>query len=413
MTRIEVSADPVELGFDPGRLARIDQRLARFVDEGRLPGWQVVVSRHGQVAHASSYGLRDVAANRPIEPDTLYRIYSMTKPVTAVAAMLLLERGELLLTDPIATWLPEFAEPRVYLGGSDLAPVTRPATEPIRVRHLLTHMSGLGYGFLRGHPVSMMYLNAGLDELGPAGTGLARTSLAELTRRWAALPLTFDPGQEWQYSVGIDVLGRLIEVICGQPFDEFVQQHILDPLGMSETFFTVPEQLRDRVAVLYQAGPGGIRPAGSLAEAAFTPGWPSGGAGLTSTPYDYWRFTQMLCGGGQVDGVRLLAPGTVAMMRRNYLPNGQDLSQSGRPLYAESPMYGVGFGLGMSVTLDPAKAGIAASVGDFGWGGLASTVFTVDPALDLTYEFYTQLVPSSTLPIRPLLRQLVHQAIVE
>lgn len=407
MTRIEVTADPAELGFDVDRLARIDRRFGRYVDEGRLPGWQVVVSRHGQVAYASSYGRRDVAGDRPIEADTIYRIFSMTKPVTAVAAMILIEQGEMLLTDPIANWLPEFAEPRVYAGGSDLAPVTRPATEPIRVWHLLTHMSGLAYGFLRGHPVSMMYLNAGLDELGLAGG-----SLAELSERWAALPLTFEPGSQWQYSVGIDVLGRLIEVVSGQPFDAFVQQHILDPLGMTETFFTVPAELRDRVAELYLATPSGIQPAGKMAEAAFTSSWPSGGAGLTSTAYDYWRFTQMLAGGGALDGVRVLAPGTVAMMSRNYLPNGQDLSESGRPLFAESPMFGVGFGLGMSVTIDVAKARMAASVGDFGWGGLASTAFTVDPALDLTYEFYTQLVPSSTLPIRPLLRQLVHQAIV-
>lgn len=408
MTHIEVTADPTELGFDPSRLSRIDDRFNRFVKDGRLAGWQAVVSRHGQVAYTAGGGQRDVANNRPVEPDTLYRIYSMTKPVTAVAAMILLEQGEFLLTDPIAQWLPEFAEPRVYVGGSDLAPATRPAIEPIRVRHLLTHMSGLGYGFLRGNPISMMYLNAGLDEL-----GLADGTLAELSQRWAALPLAFEPGTRWQYSVALDVLGRLIEVVSGQPFDAFVQQHILDPLGMTETFFTVPGELRDRVAELYVATADGFRQAGPMAEGAFTPTWPSGGAGLTSTPWDYRRFTQMLVGGGQVDGVRLLAPGTVAMMSRNYLPNGQDLSESGEPLYAESPMFGVGFGLGMSVTLDPAKAGMAASVGDYGWGGLASTVFTVDPALDLTYEFYTQLVPSSTLPIRPLLRQLVHQALVK
>lgn len=407
MTRIEVTADPADLGFDPARLARIDRRLGRYVDEGRMAGWQVVVSRRGQVAYTSSYGRRDVAANRPIEPDTLYRIYSMTKPVTAVAAMILVEQGELLLTDPISKWLPEFAQPRVYLGGSDLAPSTRPATEPIRLWHLLTHTAGLAYGFLRGHPVSMMYLNAGLNELG--GTG---ATLAQLSERWAELPLMFEPGSEWQYSVALDVLGRLVEVVAGQPFDAFVQQHVLDPLGMSETFFTVPESLRDRVAELYLATPEGFRSAGPMAEGAFTAGWPSGGAGLTSSPYDYWRFTQLLAGGGAFDGVRLLAPGTVRLMTSNFLPGNADLASFGRPLFAESPMNGVGFGLSMSVTIDVAKAAMAASVGDFGWGGLASTSFTVDPALELTYELYTQLVPSSTLPLRPLLRQLVHQAIV-
>jgi len=404
--RLHVSTDPGELGLDRQRLERIEQRLARFVDEGRLPGWQVVVSRHGQVGYLCHYGRRDVARDLPIEPDTMYRIYSMTKPITAVAAMMLIERGELLLTDPIADWLPEFAEPRVYVGGSDQAPATVPSREPIRVWHLLTHTSGLTYGFLRGHPVSMRYLAAGLDELGSADA-----TLAELCRGWAAQPLVFEPGREWQYSVSLDVLGRLVEVISGQSLDAFFAQHILGPLGMPDTHFTVPADKRDRVAELYQATPDGFAPATRMAAGAFTPGWPSGGGGLTSTAHDYWRFTQFLLGGGRLDGVRLLAPSTVAMMRRNYLPGNQDLASFGRPLFAESPMYGVGFGLGMSVTIDPAAAGIAASVGDFGWGGLASTAFTIDPELDLTFEFYTQLVPSSALPIRPLLRQLVHQAL--
>ncbi|MGI8667672.1 MAG: serine hydrolase domain-containing protein [Jatrophihabitans sp.] len=407
MTGIEVSTDPAELGFDAGRLARIDSRLARFVDEGRLAGWQVVVTRRGQVAHASCYGQRDVARNLPIEPDTLYRIYSMTKPVTSVAAMMLWEQGEFQLTDPIAQWLPEFAEPRVYVAGSDLAPATVPATEPIRVRHLLSHTAGLTYSFLRGHPVDARYRNAGLDEFANPGS-----SLAELSTRWAEQPLLFQPGSQWCYSVATDVLGRLVEVISGMSLNAFFDKHIIGPLGMTDTSFVVAEQHRNRLAELYTATPDGFARAGSLAEAAFTERWPSGGAGLVSSAADYHRFSQLLLRGGELAGVRLLAPATVALMSANQLPGGVDLASFGRPLYAESPMRGVGFGYGLSTTIDVAASGMAASVGDYGWGGLASTAFTVDPARELTMLLFTQLIPSSALPLRGLLRQLVHQAIV-
>ncbi|HTZ43270.1 MAG TPA: serine hydrolase domain-containing protein [Jatrophihabitans sp.] len=407
MTGIEIEADPAEAGFDPDRLARLDRRLGRFVDEGRLPGWQVVVSRHGKVVHASCYGERDVAAHLPVEPDTLFRIYSMTKPVTALAAMMLVEQGELLLTDPIGTWLPEFAEPRIFAGGTDLEPVTVPAAEPIRVRHLLTHTAGFAYGFLRSHPVALMYRNAGLDEFGGGGQ-----TLAEITRQWASMPLVFEPGSEWQYSIASDVLGRLIEVISGEPLDAFFDRHILGPLGMTDTGFVVPEAQRHRLAELYAATPAGFARADRLAGAALTERWPSGGGGLVSTARDYQRFTQLLLRDGELDGVRLLAPATARLMHTNFLPDNQDLASFGRPLFAESPLVGVGFGLSLSTTIDVPASGMAASVGDYGWGGFASTAFTVDPALELTYEFYTQLMPSTAVPVRPLLRQLVHQAIV-
>jgi len=408
MAGVAVELDPSEAGFDPARLARLDGRLRRFVDDGRLPGWQLVVNRHGKVVHTTCYGQRDVERGLPIEPDTRYRIFSMTKPITALAIMMLVEQGELLLTDEIRRWLPEFAEPRVYAGGSDLAPATVPATEPIRVRHLLTHTAGLSYGFLRANPVAMMYRNAGLAEFGNGDR-----TLAELCQAWAALPLVFRPGTEWQYSVASDVLGRLVEVVSGQSLESFFDQHILGPLGMRDTSFRVAEADRDRLAALYQAGPDGFSPAArSMAESVFAPRWPSGGGGLVSTAADYRRFTQLLLGDGSFDGVRLLAPATARLMHANHLPGNQDLASFGQPLYAETPMVGVGFGLSMSTVIDPVACGMAASLGDYGWGGLASTTFTVDPVLDLSYEFYTQLVPSSALPIRPLLRQLVHQSII-
>jgi CubicO group peptidase (beta-lactamase class C family) len=407
MSSIEVELEPAAAGFDPDRLGRLDRRLARFVDEGRLAGWQVVLSRHGKVVHASCRGERDVARHLPIEPDTIYRIFSMTKPITALAAMMLVEQGELLLTDPISNWLPEFANPRIFVGGSDLSPSTVPAGEPIRLRHLLSHTAGFAYGFLRANPVAMMYRNAGLDEF-----GAATNTLAQMSEQWATMPLVFEPGTEWQYSVASDVLGRLIEVVSGMPLDAFFDKHILGPLGMTDTSFRMPEEKRDRLAELYLTTPAGFTTATGIGEAIFTERWPSGGAGLVSTAADYRRFTQLLLQDGEVDGVRLLAPATARLMHANHLPGNQDLASVGRPLYAEFPMTGMGFGLSMATLLDVAAAGLAGSVGDYGWGGFASTAFVIDPKLDLTYEFYTQLMPSSALPIRPLLRQLIHQAIV-
>ncbi len=408
MTGIEATADPAELGFDAERLARIDRRLGRFVDDGRLAGWQAVVSRRGQVVHASCYGRRDVANDLPIEPDTLFRIYSMTKPITSVAAMMLWEQGEFLLTDPISKWLPEFAEPRVYVAGSDLAPATVPAIEPIRVHHLLSHTAGLTYGFTRTHPVDARYRSAGLDEFAPS-----ERTLAQMSQAWAAQPLVYQPGAEWLYSVATDVLGRLIEVISGVPLDAFFDKQLLGPLGMTDTSFVVAEDDRGRLAELYNATPDGFAKSTAAGAAVLTPRWLAGGHGLVSSAADYHRFSQLLLRGGELDGIRLLAPSTLALMTTNQLPDGADLASFGRPLYAETPLRGVGFGYGLSRTIDVAASGMAGSVGDFGWGGLASTAFVVDPARELTMLFFTQLIPSTALPLRPLLRQLVHQAIID
>jgi CubicO group peptidase (beta-lactamase class C family) len=405
---LRVDTDPAELGLDPERLARIDRRLARFVDEGRLPGWQTIVTRHGEVVHASRYGHRDVAADLPVEDDTLFRIYSMTKPITSVAAMMLWEQGELGLDDPIATWLPEFASPRVYRAGTDLAPATVPAIRPITVRHLLTHTSGLTYSFHRIHPVDAMYRKAKLDEFGDQGV-----TLADMSRSWADQPLVFQPGDEWLYSVATDVLGRLIEVVSGQPLADFFAEHILGPLGMHDTMFVVDGERAPRLAQLYQATADGFATVGAVAKAAVSERWTSGGGGLSSTAYDYHRFTQLLLRGGELDGVRLLSPGTIARMRSNHLPGNVDIEAFGRPIYAETPMRGVGFGLGFSTTIDVAASAMAASTGDYGWGGMAGTAFTVDPELDLTILFFTQVIPPSALPIRQLLRQLVHAAVVD
>ena len=399
---LEIEIEPEAVGLDSNRLLALDRCLARHVDDGRLPGWQVVVSRGGRVAHSTCYGRRDVAANLPTEPDTIYRIYSMTKPITSVAALMLWEQGAFDLSDPISRWLPEFAEMTIY--GSD---GNRRATEPIRIRHLLTHTAGLTYSFHRASPVDAAYRAAGLEEM--TDTGL---TLAEMTRRWATFPLLYEPGAEWVYSVATDVLGRLIEVISGQPLDEFLEQRIFTPLGLIDTRFTVDDARAPRLAQLYTARPDGFAKVGSAAKVARQQRWISGGGGLCSTAADYHRFSQFLLRRGELDGIRLLAPATVDRMAANQLPGGVDLETFGRPLFAEVPMNGIGYGFGVSVVIDPTATSLAASAGDYGWGGMASTTFTVDPALDLTMMFFTQLIPSSALPVRAELREFVHAAIL-
>jgi CubicO group peptidase (beta-lactamase class C family) len=414
---LQITTDPAEVGFDPARLQRLDRRLARWVDDGQLPGFLVTVARHGHLVHVGRQGLRDVENGLPVADDTRWRIFSMTKPVTSVAAMMLYEEGAFELSDPIAKWLPEFAETRVYVAGSAMKPVTAPQVEPIRVRHLLTHMSGLTYGFHHAHPVDAMYRAMGHEWSTPPGA-----DSAEVCRQWASVPLVFQPGSEWNYGVSTDVLGRLVEVLSGQPLDEFFEQRIFAPLGMRDTSFGLrPDDDPESLARLYGAVPG--HPGGAATGFAFLeafdaaarskPAFLAGGSGLVSTAADYLRFLELLRRGGSYDGGRLLGSRTIAYMVRNHLPDNQDLETFGRPLFAETPLRGVGFGLGFSMVIDPARYGVVASLGDYSWGGAASTAFYVDPVEDVTVSFYTQLLPSSTLPIRNHLRQLVNQALAD
>ena len=409
-TDLSLTADPAEVGLDAARLQRLDRRLARWVDEGQLPGFLVTVARHGHLVHVGRYGHRDVEAGRPVTDDTRWRIYSMTKPVTSVAAMSLYEEGAFELNDPISRWLPEFAETRVYSGGPAAKPVTVPQMEPIRVWHLLSHTAGLTYGFHHAHPVDALYRLGGHEWGTPPGA-----DSAGVVRQFAAMPLLFQPGSEWNYGVSTDVLGRLVEVIAGQPLDEVFADRVFGPLGMRDTSFGLrPDDDPDTLAQLY--GPG-VTPMPAFAAAARQrPAFLSGGGGLVSTAGDYLRFAEMLRRGGAVgddpDAGRVLGPRTVAHMVRNHLPGGVDLETFGRPLYAETPLRGVGFGLGFSMVIDPARYGVVASAGEYSWGGAASTAFYVDPVEDLTMTFYTQLLPSSALPLRGYLRQLVNQALV-
>ena len=413
MSELKADVDPAEVGFDPVRLQRLDRHFARYVDDGRLPGWLITVSRHGRLAHVSWYGSRDREAGLPVEAGTLWRIYSMTKPVTSVAAMMLYEEGRLELTDPVSTFIPSFADVRVYAGGSDLRQVTTPATEPVRIWHLLTHTAGLSYGFHRVHPVDAMYRAAGFEWATPPGVDLARACDI-----WAGIPLLFQPGAEWNYSVATDVLGRVIEVVSGQSLDEFFAERILRPLGLTDTAFYADGDAT-RLAALYRPGPGGtaVRLDALDGAARERPAMLSGGGGLVSTAADYHRFTQMLlrCAdspAGELDGIRLLSPRTVSYMSRNHIPGGLDLEAFGRPLYAESPFRGVGFGLGFAVVIDPVPGQVVCSAGELSWGGAASTAFWIDQEEELTVSFFTQLLPSSAYRIRPQLRQLVYQALI-
>jgi CubicO group peptidase (beta-lactamase class C family) len=411
MADFGIDVDPGDVGLDEQRLARIDTHFKAYVDDGRLPGWQVMVSRRGRVAHLSSYGVIDKEDGRAVEADTIWRIYSMTKPVTSVAAMILWEQGRFDLNDPISKWLPEFAEQRVYAGGPAAKYGTVPATEPIRVWHLLTHTSGLTYGFHRVHVTDEIYRNAGFEFGNPRGL-----DLAGCVAEWAKLPLAFNPGAEWLYSVSTDVLGRLVEVVSGQPLDEFFAANIFEPLGMTDTSFWADADRAHRVPALYAMPAGGreIVRFDQLGVAALhQPRMLSGGGGLVSTIRDYSRFTWMLLNGGELDGARVLAPRTIRLMSTNHLPGNADLQEFGRPLFAETRFDGVGFGLGFATVLDPAISKLAGNAGEFNWGGLASTAFWVDPVDEITVVWMTQLMPSSTYPIRPELRQLVYQAIVD
>jgi CubicO group peptidase (beta-lactamase class C family) len=347
----------------------------------------------------------------PVEIDTLWRIYSMTKPITSVAAMMLYEEGAFELKDPVSRFIPSFESMHVYRSGSAVNPVTVSATEPVRIWHLLTHTSGLTYGFHHATPVDAMYRLAGFERSGPSGADLAANCEA-----WASLPLLFEPGSEWNYGVSTDVLGRVIEVASGQTLDTFLGERVFEPLGMTDTAFWAKEADHDRLAALYVPAPGtglAVR-MDAIGDAAKTrPVFLSGGGGLLSTAADYHRFTQMLLNGGELEGARLLGARTVPYMTRNHLPGGADLEEFGRPLFTETSFSGVGFGLGFSIVQDNINYKVLSSIGEFAWGGAASTAFWVDPAEEIAALFMTQLRPSSTHPIRTQLRQLVYQALVD
>ena len=420
------TGDPAALGFDAGRLNRINTWLEHQIDSERLAGASVLVLRHGKVAHLEARGLRDLNSAEPFASDTVVRIYSMTKPVTTVAAMQLYEAGCFQLDDPISRYLPEFADTQVWRGGE--LTDTEPQATPITVRQLMTHTAGLTYGFMQTNVVDAEYRARGIEFPGAGGR------LADWVERVAEIPLICQPGSQWNYSVSTDVLGRLVEVWSGQSLAAYFDTHVLGPLGMNDTRFTVKDEDRPRFASLYApltgGGLGGIaRPAGSEEQASrgglkLQEGGAdsrfleptelySGGGGLTGTIGDYGRFCLMLLNGGELDGTRILSPTTVRYMRTNQLPGNADMAAMGQPVWSETSYEGIGFGLGFAVVINPVKAHIITSPGEHHWGGAASTFFWLDPTEDLAVVFFTQLMPSSTYPVRRELRVAVYQALAE
>jgi CubicO group peptidase (beta-lactamase class C family) len=410
---------PESAGMSKAALERIDTHLrTRYVDAGRFPGTQLVIYRRGKLVHNSALGYADVERKVPVRDDTIFRIYSMTKPITSVAFMMLFEEGRVALDDPVHKYIPEWKNLGVFVAGSAPAFVTRPPARPMLIVDLLRHTSGLTYGFQQRSNVDAAYRAAK-----PTNTGTWDTMIEDLSK----IPLEFSPGEAWNYSVSADVTGYLVGKISGMPFEQFLKKRIFDPLGMNDTAFHVPSEKAHRLAACYSADPPdrlsfaaaerkvGLYLQDDPATSAFLkpPSFMSGGGGLVSTAADYLTFCRALVNGGEVGGVRLLGPKTLKLMTTNHLPGGADLPTMSRAMFSEATYNGIGFGLGFAVTMDPAVTLLPGSAGEFNWGGAASTAFWVDPAEELITIFMTQLMPSSAYPLRRELRTLVYSAITE
>lgn len=393
------------IGFDEARLERItDHLVGTYVKPGKIAGCQALVARNGHVAYFRSFGRADLERGTPVRDDTIWRIYSMTKPITSVALMTLYEEARFQLGDPVHRFIPEWKGMKVCEAGGDEGGRLIEPDRPVTVRDLLTHTAGLTYGTDPNHPVDRLYAEAGLR--GPDVT------LEEFTRRLGGLPLKFHPGTRWHYSLATDVCGRLVEILADRPFDEYLREAIFEPLGMVDTGFVVPHGATDRFAACYRSGAETLDRIEDYPAGRFLTGSPmcSGGGGLVSTTADYLRFAEMLRRDGELDGGRVLGRNTVRYMRRNHLPGGASLSSMA---FGAPESNGTGFGLGFAVTLDPVERQTVGSPGDFYWGGAASTIFWVDPVEQLVVIFMTQLMPSDTFDFRGQLGQLVHQAIVD
>jgi CubicO group peptidase (beta-lactamase class C family) len=403
-----MDAKPEQVGLSSERLARVNDWAQRLVDDGKLAGIITMVARHGQLAHFNICGLADIKRETRMAPDTIFRFYSMTKPLTSTAIMMLYEEGRFQLDDPITRFLPCFKDMRVFAGGMRGKIETVPAERDITFRDLLSHTSGLTYGFMEATPVDAQYRDRGVDFQSPDKT------LGEVVEIAADIPLIAQPGAEWNYSISTDVLGHLVAVISGKPFDQFLRERVTGPLGMVDTEFHVPADKISRFAANYTSMPDGrLMLIDDPEKSVF--GKPrnicSGGGGLVSTATDYMRFCRMMLNKGELDGVRLLGRKTVELMTTNHLRG--DMADMGQARFSESSYYGIGFGLGFSVMLDPAKAQILGTPGEYAWGGAASTAFWIDPVEDMAVIMLTQLMPSSTYPIRRELRVLTYQAIVD
>ena len=402
-----ISASPEEVGFSSERLRRVNAWMEGYIGGGKLAGAITMLSRGGETFHFQPYGVLNIDDGAPIQQDTIFRIYSMTKPITSVATMMLYEEGHFSLDDPVGKFMPALARMKVYDGLGENGMRLVEQERPITIRHLLTHTAGLSYGFHQDSPVEDMYRAADITD--------PDSDLAEMADKLGKLPLISQPGAKWRYSNATDVLGYLVEVVSGMPFDEFLRERIIAPLGMKDTAFYLTEDKLDRLASVYapaQNG-GGIAPLdNSLINRVQRPHTLfSGGGGLVSTAADYMRFCRMLLNGGALDGARLLAPKTVEMMRSDHLAD--DLKPFAVRKSTAGDTKGCGFGLGFRVVTDIAQHGIIGSNGIYSWGGAASTVFWIDPAEDLIAILLTQFMPSSYYPLRREFQVATYQAMVE
>jgi CubicO group peptidase (beta-lactamase class C family) len=379
------------------RLERVSTAMQDLVDEGKLAGITTMVARHGKIVHFGTFGYQEIASETPMAEDTIFRIYSMSKPITGVALMMLYEEGKFRLADPVAKYIPQFENLKVAAGEGPDGPIVEDADHAMTIRELMSHSAGLSYGLFSRSQVDTMYTEANvLDN---------NSTLKDMVDKLGKIPLRQQPGSRWHYSVAVDVQGYLVEVLSGQPFDEFLQERLFDPLGMTDTGFYVPEESADRFAQIYSYGEDRELVAQEMFGGSRTYLEPttffSGGGGLLSTTMDYMRFCQMVLNGGELDGVRILSPLTVDLMHRNQLP---------RDVVEMSP--GTGFGLDFAVVLDPVEAdGI--SKGEYYWGGAAGTWFWIDPVEDLVFVGMIQQGGSGRPDVRSLSRRLTYQAIMD
>ena len=401
---------PEDVGLNAARLDHIPDYFDQaYIATGKLPCMATMVSRNGQIVHEAYRGNTHLEGGSPIGPDTIFRIYSMTKPITSVAAMMLHDEGILRLDHEVARYIPEFADVQVWDGGDLKDYKTRAPERAMTLRDAFTHTSGVTYGFLMQHEVDALYRK---DKIGRPDE-----TLEQMCARIAKLPLVFSPGERWNYGHSTDILGRIVEVASGMSLDVFFRERIFGPLGMNDTDFFVPESKLDRLMACYSKSP--ITGEVALTDGAGAdsktyktqPTLLNAGGGLVSTLRDYHRFCLMLLQGGSLEGTRLLSPKTVEFMRMNHLPGGRTIKEMGDQTFSEARMDGNGFGLGGSTVVDVAETLTPGSIGTFCWGGLASTVFWIDPVEELIAIQATQMIPTGCYPIRPQYQQLVYAAI--
>jgi CubicO group peptidase (beta-lactamase class C family) len=408
---------PKNTGLSTARLERITEHLERsYIAPGKIAGCQVAVARHGHLAYFRSLGSMDIERGKAMADDAIFRIYSMTKPITSVALMSLYERGYFQLNDPVSRFFPAWKGQRVWKSGRGADMVTEDPLRPLSMRDMLCHTGGLTYGaalVALGAPDTGLAVDEVYAELG-VRRGRGET-LMQFMDKLAKVPLLYQPGERWMYSLSTDVCGALVEKISGVRFDKYLKDTIFDPLGMKDTAFTVGADKLDRFCANYRRNPdktlGQIDdPANS--EYLTEPSFFSGGGGLTGTTEDYLRFCEMLRRGGELDGARVLGPRTIELMRRNHLKGGKDLTEMAIGGFSETANEGVGFGLGFATTIDGVKNG-GLGEGDYYWGGAASTIFWVDPKEDLSVVFMTQLMPSGSFNFRGQLRSIIYSSIME